>query len=364
MTSSPQALGRIPALDGVRAVGVLLVLGFHAGLPGFHGGRAGVDVFFVLSGFLITSVLIGEYARRGRIDLRAFYLRRAFRLLPALVAVIVFAVALAALRIPVFGSSSRPLENTLKGIGPALFYLTNIVRAFRWFEVGTLGHTWSLAIEEQYYLVWPIVLIVLYRRRPRPAALFWLAAAGAIGSALARGVLVATGTRTELTYNFTLTHVDGVLAGCALAMGWAYWRDHVSRLASPAIPIVLLAVGVPVVIAGRQMEDWGFAVIGLLTVLLIIDLVARPQSAMAEVFRTRPMVEIGKRSYGLYLYHWPIFLFIGIDRRPHMLALGFGLSFLVAWLSYAFIERPFLAMKDRRFASVADSPRAVPENRA
>ncbi len=345
----PHRLGYVPALDGVRAVGVLLVLGYHAGLPGFHGGRAGVDVFFVLSGFLITSVLIGEYSGRQRIDLRAFYLRRAFRLLPALGAVIVFAIVLAAMRIPVFGASSRPLENTAAGIVPSLLYFTNLVRAFRWFEVGTLGHTWSLAIEEQYYLVWPVVIIGLYQTRARPVALFWLAAGGAAASAISRTVLVATGTRTELVYNFTLTHVDGILAGCALAVAWAYGRDHVSRLSSPVIPIVVLAVGAPLVMWGGQMESWGFAVVGVLSVLLISDLVARPQSGVATVFRSRPMVEIGKRSYGIYLYHWPIFLFVGVDLRPPVLAFAFGFTFVVAWLSYAVIERPFLAMKDRRF---------------
>ena len=145
-------------------------MGFHAGIAGFHGGRAGVDVFFVISGFLITTLLLVERDRSGRIGLGAFYMRRVLRLYPALLAAVAGALLLAYLKMPVFDASSASFDDTLEGTPFALFYTMNLARAADWSSGGFLGHTWSLAIEEQFYLVWPVVVILVLRRRRARAA--------------------------------------------------------------------------------------------------------------------------------------------------------------------------------------------------
>ena len=225
MTAAPLAteldrsLGHLRSLDGLRAVAVLVVMAFHAGIAGFHGGRAGVDVFFVISGFLITTLLLVERDRSGRIGLGAFYMRRALRLYPALLVAVAGALLLAYLKMPVFGASSASFDSTLEGTPFALFYTMNVARAAEWSNGGFLGHTWSLAIEEQFYLVWPVVVILVLRRRG-PALLGWLALACAVTSAVLRTGLDAAGIDPELLYNATFSHVDGIFAGCALGVLW------------------------------------------------------------------------------------------------------------------------------------------------
>ena len=206
---------------------MVLVLAFHASLPGFRGGRAGVDVFFVLSGFLITSLLLVEHDRRDKIDLRAFWMRRALRLYPALIVAIAGALFLAWLKMPVFGATNRSLLETLKAVPFTLFYTMNIPRAAGWSGGGMLGHAWSLAIEEQFYLIWPVVAVALLNRRRGAVRMAQIAVAGAVVSASLRAGMDAAGVRSELLYNATFSHIDGVLAGCALAVGWAMYRGTV-----------------------------------------------------------------------------------------------------------------------------------------
>jgi peptidoglycan/LPS O-acetylase OafA/YrhL len=340
-------LGRIPALDGARAIAVLLVMGYHAGIAGFEGGRAGVDVFFVLSGFLITALLLEERTRHGAIRLGAFYMRRVLRLYPALVVATLLALALSALKVPIFGGSSSSFRSTLEAAPFALLYTANIPRAAGWSGGGYLGHTWSLSIEEQFYLLWPLVVIVVMRRRLTPVVLGWIALGCAIASAVLRAGLDLAGYSSEMLYNATFSHVDGIFAGCALAVLWAIRPDAIAWLARPALTLLAVTAATIVIIDGRNMNVYGFVVVVTATLVVLCDLLAR-RSSMLSVSLSHPaLVAVGRRSYGLYLYHWPIFLFIGIDTRPHILALGFGASFAAAWMSYAWIEVPFLRMKDR-----------------
>jgi len=343
----PPHLGHVPALDGARAIAVLVVMGYHANIPGFEGGSAGVDVFFVLSGFLITALLLQEKVRHEAIRLGAFYMRRVLRLYPALIAATMFALALAALKMPIFGASSSSLVNTLQMAPFTLLYTANLPRAAGWNGGGFLGHTWSLSIEEQFYLIWPVVVIVVLHRRSHPAVLGWTALACAIASAVLRGGLDLAGFRSEGLYNATFTHVDGIFAGCALAVLWALRPATLSYLANSWLTLVSVLAAVAAIIHGQNMNVYGFVVVVAATLAVLCSLLARPTSRLSGVLSHPVMVAIGKRSYGLYLYHWPIFLFIGIDSRPHVLALGFGWSFLAAWLSYAYIEKPFLRMKGR-----------------
>ena len=340
-------LGRVPALDGARAVAVLLVMGYHAEIAGFQGGNAGVDVFFVLSGFLITALLLEERARHGAIRLGAFYMRRVLRLYPALIATTVFAFTLAALKMPVFDASSSSLIDTLQMTPFTLLYTANLPRAAGWGGGGFLGHTWSLSIEEQFYLIWPLVVIVVMRRRSTPVVLGWIALGCAVASAVLRAGLDLAGYSSEMLYNATFTHVDGIFAGCALAVLWALRPDAIAWLARPALTLAAAIAATFVIIDGRNMNVYGFVVVVIATLVVLCDLLARRESRLSASMSHPALVAVGRRSYGLYLYHWPIFLFIGIDTRPHILALGFGASFAVAWMSYAWIEVPFLRMKDR-----------------
>jgi peptidoglycan/LPS O-acetylase OafA/YrhL len=343
----PPSLGHLPAFDGVRGIAVLLVMAYHAGIPGFDGGRAGVDVFFVLSGFLITALLIDEHRRDGVIGLRAFYMRRVLRLYPALIAAVVVAIAAAAARIPIFDADTDALGSTLTAVPFTLLYTTNVLRAVGANGGGYLGHTWSLAIEEQFYLLWPIVMVLVARRAHSWKVAGWIALACSVSSALARAVLDLNGARSEMLYNATFSHVDGIFAGCALAVLWSISPEQLARLRSVALTTVAVGIAGIVIVVGRGMNEVGFTLVVLATVVLTSDLVTHRTSRVAAVLSHRSVTAIGRRSYGLYLYHWPIFLFLGIDNRPYILALAFGGTFAVAWLSYRFIEQPFLRKKDR-----------------
>ena len=342
--SAPPRLGRIPALDGMRAVAVLLVMVFHAVGSDFSGGRAGVDVFFVLSGFLITALLLEEREANGSISLRKFYMRRVLRLYPALIVAIVGALVLAAARIPIFDARSDALSETAKAAPFTLLYTINIVRAVGASGGGYLGHAWSLAIEEQFYLLWPLMVIVLFRRRGE-VAIGWVALGCAIASALSRTVLDLAGFRSEMLYNATFSHVDGIFLGCALAVLWRRRPELVRRYSGPHFSLAAVVIAAVVIGWGEHMNEYGFAVVVIATTVVLADIVSNRESSYSERLSHPAAVAIGRRSYGLYLYHWPIFLFLGIDTRPHVLALGFGGSFAAAWISYRWIEQPLLAKK-------------------
>lgn len=354
-SSSAQAapaerLGMIPSLDGLRAIAILVVMAFHASIPGFFGGRAGVDMFFVLSGFLITTLLLQEHAREGVIRLRAFYMRRILRLYPALIAALLGAIVLAALKVPIFHAGHGSLENTLRGAPFVLLYTMNIARAAGWTGGGFIGHTWSLAIEEQFYLVWPIVVIAVMRRGNRRVLLGWLALGCAITSAALRAGLEHEGIDGELLYNATFSHVDGIFLGCAVGVLWCVRPDVVGRIARPLVVAVAVIVCAVIIVSGQSMNTYGYLLIVVATAVILGHLLHDRSSRLSKALSHRAAVAIGKRSYGLYLYHWPIFLFIGIDTRPIILIAGFSLSFAAAWVSYAYIEQPFLRMK-RHWAS-------------
>jgi len=261
--------------------------------------------------------------------------------------------------VPIFDASSATFDATAKGVPFSLFYTMNLARAASWSDGGFLGHTWSLEIEEQFYLAWPVIVILLTRSRSGVARLGWLATFCALTSAVLRGVLGRVGIDGELLYNATFSHVDGIFAGCALGVLWFARPDLVRRFAHPAYAAIAVGTATIVIVHGQHMNAFGFAIIVLCTVVGLADLLAR-RTSVSSTFLSHPVpVAVGRRSYGLYLYHWPIFLFIGIDTRPALVALGFALTFATAWLSFALIERPFLRLKERWSAhpatDVADS---------
>ena len=283
-----------PDLDGLRAVAVGLVILSHAQLPfAFNGGDVGVTAFFVLSGWLITGLLLHERERTGGIDLRAFYGRRVRRLGPALVLVLVFVLA-----IDLIGH----WPSIALSIGSSLFYFSNWVQATGT-SVGLLGHTWSLSIEEQFYLLWPTVLILLGARR-----------AGIIAAVL---VVLVTLIRIPATgpfeYFSTITRGDAVLVGCVLAIARVRLPAW-SGAAGIAAILILAFLDLP--------HDIGITLV-IVAAAAVVCSGWRPLGALA------PM---GKRAYGLYLWNWPLAILLG--------PLSVPVTFLTAELSWRLVELP------------------------
>lgn len=349
---------RIAAFDGLRAIGVVLVMAYHADLPGFAGGKVGVDLFFVLSGFLITRLLLAEQANSGHIALGRFYLRRGLRLYPALLAAVILALALAALKVPVFDASSASFEATLGGTPYVLFYTMNVARAAGWSSGGYLGHTWSLAIEEQFYFVWPLLLGAVFSFGRRARTLMIVALGCAVTSAALRAGLQLRGWDEETLYNATFSHVDGIFLGCALAVVAERTSGRILCKQPIVVGLFTLALGA-IVVRGESMNTYGIAVSVLAAGVAIAHIVSAPGSYVSRALSTPVLIWIGKRSYGLYLYHWPIFLFVGISHRPEKIFIATSASFVVATLSFRYVEQPFLRLKDTLWRGRVKVPRGL-----
>jgi peptidoglycan/LPS O-acetylase OafA/YrhL len=344
----------LPGLDGLRAIAVGAVLLYHAGVSWLPGGFLGVEVFFVISGYLITAILLSEWRETGGIDLRTFWIRRARRLLPALYLLILVALAYAVLRLP--GEVAR-----LRGDALAAFaYITNwyfILREQSYFEAigrpSLLQHLWSLAIEEQYYVIWPPLLALALRRLSQRRVLWGLlAAAGA--STLLMALLYRPGVDPSRVYYGTDTRAAGLLLGSALALGWAPWR----AVAPPSRAIVawLDRAGVAALLvlallfarlggADPFLYRGGFALIALATATAITGAVAPGARLLPALLDGQPMRWLGERSYSLYLWHWPLFtvtrpeLDVPLSGLP-LLVLRLAGTVLLADLSYRWVETP------------------------
>ena len=370
------------ALDGLRGVAVAAVLLYHGGVGWAQGGFLGVEVFFVLSGFLITSLLLAEWSRTATIRLGAFWARRARRLLPALFCL----VAVIGLYYAVAGSAQA--IPGLKGDGiSALTYYSNwhqIAAGSSYFAatgpVSPLEHTWSLAIEEQFYVVWPIlvggVLWLAGRGARRSGAggdaapanrrpllvVFGVTVAGAIASVVDTAILFDGGRNLDRVYYGTDTRASGLLIGAALAIGLAIWRAGAgARVSAPApdadslrqrllgLGAVLALAGVLAAIATTDGSDGWLYPYGLLaldgaTVLLIATAVLRPSSPAARALSVRPLRALGQISYGLYLWHFPLFLWLTADTvgvsGTRLLLVRLAVTLAVSITSYFLIEQP------------------------
>lgn len=368
----PFHLGYRPALDGIRGVAVLAVMFFHFGAPFDQGGFLGVDAFFVLSGFLITSLLVEEWARHGGVSFRGFYTRRALRLLPALA--VMLAVA------GVVANTIAPPDvraGTWRGIVYTALYAANWQKVFSSQSVGLLGHTWSLSIEEQFYVFWPLLLVVLLRRRLQLRWLLLLAATLAAASACTRAVLMLGGhTTIEALYNGLHTRADSLLIGCAAALAIASgvvpgrrWPLSLRMIVGAALPVGLCVCFGKANSDAPLMYYFGFLLFACGVAVLIVGLVAG--QVTNHVLQSRPLVWLGARSYGLYLWHLPIHQTLDMLHAgagwpaPLYLALNAGATLLVAALSYRFVERPALRLKQRigapAISTPADPPRVVVE---
>ena len=371
----------MPPLDGVRAFAVVAVMAYHGGVSRLSGGFLGVDVFFVLSGFLITTLLIRERRVRGTIRLGAFWAGRARRLLPGLLLMLLFVAAYAYFVLP--GAASAGVRSDALF---ALCYSANwhfIAQSADYFAtagaVSPLTHTWSLAVEEQFYLAWPpIVLLIMRRGRNSLRLLLGLSITGVLASAGAMALLY-NGTNDTRLYYGTDTHGQSILVGAVLAiiLEMIACRRELPRqiprrsrrhagdpswvATRPGIRAVVSASG----FAGAVILIWlvtrasgtswwlyhgGFLIAAIASGLLLLSVVCLPTGRLARILSVSPFRFVGKISYGLYLWHFPLFVWLDHARTglsgAELLSVRFATTGVVATISYFLVEQP---IRNRRF---------------
>ena len=409
--------GHLPGLDGIRGVAVLSVLLFHGGVSWAPGGFLGVDVFFVLSGFLITSLLIDEWGRTGAIGLGGFWVRRARRLLPGLLLLVAGAAVYAWLV-----ASPEALAGIRHDVFATLAYFANwhfIASQSSYFartgDPSPLAHTWSLAIEEQFYLVWPLLVLAVLRGRRALGRLALLAAAGLVASATAMAVVYRPDTDPSRVYYGTDTRSHVIMAGALLAVGLAAWRRRVAAGEADPVParpaarwsawlrwrrapavfdqdavdaaatrpaaargrlgrIVLGAAAVPAAGAvlwamgvAQGTDAWvyqgGLVAVAAGVAVVIAAVAVVPASPVPWLLSRSPLRFVGRISYGMYLYHWPLFLVLNHARTgllgPRLLLVRLAATTGASVVSYYLIELPIRRGALPRWRAAAALPAGV-----
>ncbi|MFE4914034.1 acyltransferase family protein [Streptomyces sp. NPDC056652] len=356
--SALRAGGRVQGVDGLRALAVAVVIVYHLEPGLLPGGALGVDVFFTISGFVITRLLLAEFARTGDVAMRSFYWRRWLRLVPALLAVCAVCAVLAlTTRLPSF-------DGAWAAIVLAATFLMNIVRAAQpgiySSDTSLLSHTWSLSVEEQFYLVWPPVLVLLLRRVGARTVL--LCAAVLCLLPVVWRLILWNPTAAHRIYNGVDTRADQLLAGALLAVlvarlhrddpRLAALRRWSARLAWPALGVLALIVAyVPMTGANAWTMPWytvGFLVTAVLSAMVVAALELQPRTWLSRGVSLAPLVWVGRNlSYGLYLWHYPLSRLVsdlGVDDAWHATATVTA-SLLAATASHYLIEKPLTRRK-------------------
>jgi peptidoglycan/LPS O-acetylase OafA/YrhL len=370
-TGSPR-LRYMPALDGVRAFAVLSVMAYHGGVSFLPAGFFGVDAFFVLSGFLITTLLVTEWSGTHRIGLRAFWARRARRLLPALLLMLLFVLLYAR-----FVAAPGTYPGLRWDSIAALFYCANwrfIVSGQNYFvqsgPVSPLLHTWSLAIEEQFYIVWPILVLAIMRLRHGRSGralqiLLAVSVIGALASAIEMALLYNPSADPTRLYFGTDTHAQCMLVGAALATAIALWRGRQAPPLSSRVGVLLSVIGLLGVAicawAWSQLQygqafvfQGGFLLVALSVAAVILSAVLHPTGIVARALSWAPLRFIGTISYGMYLWHFPLDIALtgqrtGLSGTPLFLFRTL-VTVAVSTLSFYLLERP---IRSGRLLSVA-----------
>jgi peptidoglycan/LPS O-acetylase OafA/YrhL len=358
------SMGYQPALDGLRAVSIVAVLFYHAGFSWMHGGFFGVEVFFVVSGFLITSLLLTEYERTDRIAFGQFWMRRVRRLFPAL-----FAMLLAVAVWAAFWGSGEQVSQLKRDFPWAIFYVGNwgqVLGDVPYFagEPPLLRHLWSLAVEEQWYLVWPLLFAALVAVIPSRKVIGWLVLAAAVGvmvftAWLHSGSPTLLGgpvgafeglDRTNFAYLSTITRSSGLLLGAGSAFLWRPWTwpkalgAPVGRVLDPlgaaAVAGLCLAFAVTT-LTEAYVYQWLLPLVSILSLAAVLVAVHPAATGFRWIMSSMPLVEVGKRSYGLYLWSWPIFVIVGAtDGSVDLFLIAMAITIVLSELSYRFIETP------------------------
>jgi len=354
MQSNPGKNRYMPGLDGLRAISVLAVIAYHLNLPWASGGFLGVGVFFVLSGYLITDQLMAHWQDTGRLDLKGFWIRRIRRLMPGLF----FMLGIVALYLFLF---DRSMLISLKGdLLSAVLYFNNwwlIFHQVSYFESfgppSPIGHLWSLAIEEQFYLLWPLILLLLLRFVKQRSKLMLLTLTGAAASAVAMALIYDVGTDPSRVYYGTDTRAFALLIGAALAMVWPS-RSLPGQLPRKSKYILELvgALGmIGIILMMWKTNEYdsslylgGLALLSILTAV-VTAVLALPATLTGRVIGCKPLRWIGVRSYSLYLWHFPVIILTSpaVDTgglNVGRMVMQLMITLVLAAASYKYIEEP------------------------
>jgi peptidoglycan/LPS O-acetylase OafA/YrhL len=368
-------LSYFPSLDGVRGIAVVVIMGYHGGVFLTSGGFYSLDTFFALSGFLITSLLIAEWRATRTVRLRVFWARRARRLLPGLLVLLIGVSIYNAFLVPA-GMYPHLRSDAVS----TLFYFANwhfIAAGSNYFNqtgaTSPLLHTWSLAVEEQFYLVWPLIVLATLKIFRDLRALFVVCFVGAIASACEMALLYSPANRNRVYYG-TDTRAQSLLIGAALAVGLVLWAERRQRAGSPRprririprepAPLTartpagkraLLVIGLLSVAGSAVLWSLvtfnmtfafrgGFLLAALGTAGVLLSVVSAPDSLLARFLSVRPLRYVGRISYGMYLWHFPLFQYVDHARTslaPYPLfALRMALTITIASASFYLVERP------------------------
>ena len=346
-------MGYEPSLDGIRAFSVVAVMLYHANIAWLPGGFLGVEVFFVVSGFLITSLLIEERELTQRIDLKQFWIRRARRLLPALFVML----SATAICVAFYATDSAP--DFRRDVLPSLGYFSNWWQIFAvdtpYFAASSLPvlrHLWSLAVEEQWYLMWPLLFTFVFGAkwmRPKISGVVLVVCSGAVMAATALRFVQDNETRTNFLYLSTLTRSSGLLLGAAVAMLWrpwrknalsSWWRSSIADALAIASIVVIGVLMATVHVADPFLYQGGLAATTLASAVMVA-VVMRPNGLIVKRFFSQNFfVEIGRRSYGLYLWHWPIFVVVHARDSGNRFAVALAATIIINEFVYQYVEIP------------------------
>jgi len=357
-----------PALDGLRAIAVLSVLAYHFGANWAKGGFLGVDMFFVLSGYLITSLLLVEWGRNGRIQFAAFWARRARRLLPALFLVLIAVAIWARIELPANEWRAIRLDELWTFLYTANWHFIAAGQSYFSSSPSPLRHTWSLAIEEQFYLIWPLVVLgALHLARGKQWLLTAVCGFGIVGSFVVMQATFTEGADPSRPYYGTDARASQLLVGALLGILLLHWTPR-ARAARLALQWAAVAAAVVIVYAfvtasdrGVTLYHGGFIAFAVCTAIVVAAMVEETRNPLKAGLSLAPMRWIGRVSYGVYLWHWPIAVALSPARTDlsgwHLDVLRVAATFVIAALSYYLVELP---IRQRRFRHVWTPRIALP----
>ncbi|WP_285258713.1 acyltransferase family protein [Halopseudomonas bauzanensis] len=360
--------GYYPSLDGVRGWMAFGVLVAHIHLPWFPGAMILMELFFVISGFLITSIIWRNATKYGKVHLLDFWKRRLLRLYPVLILVVVVCTSLACLLV------EDPLPS-LKDALATLFYVSNFTKLYDYIFPTIFGQTWSLGIEEQFYLLWPLLFWCLLKLRFKAYGVAAALILIALACTLWKIHLINNGAPWSRLYYAPDTRMDAFVVGGLLAIYYPYLKEwcqrpcpHAALILGSCAYLVLLVIGTP-----REMAYfyWQQSTAVVLAAMLVLLLVSPRDSFFKWLFSTKPSVFFGQRCYSIYLWHWPIIWLLLVTFNPDrlvLLAIVLPLVLVLSCLSYSYVEIPFLAkrnplpaLKPREPKEVSPTPPPVSE---